>query len=308
MSASFMPPSVTTIAENFDNLYAFLLITSAVACLILIGGMIFFSLKYRRRALTDKSAYIEHSTILEFLWSFIPLVIFLGVFAWGWHIYHDMRKMPTNGLEVHVTGQKWIWNFDYKSGKKTVGEMVVPVNEPVKLILTSKDVIHSFFIPSMRIKQDAVPGRYTTMWFESEKLGNFQVFCTEFCGQDHSKMLAVMKVVTRPEYEAWLQEKGDDDLPLLEVGQKVYTQYGCIGCHSLDGKAGAGPTYKNIWMKEHEMTDGSKVLVDENYIRESILAPSAKMVKGYGPVMPSFQGQLSERQLLGMIEFIKAQQ
>lgn len=171
-ASNFMPPVGTEIAQQVDNLYSFLLITSLIGCLILIGGMIYFALKYKRKTANDKTPYISHNTFLEFLWSFIPLVLFLGVFGWGWYVYHQMRQMPENALEVHVTGYKWAWDFEYKSGKTTSGEMVVPVGMPVKLIMTSRDVLHSFFIPSMRIKQDVVPGRYTAQWFNAEKIGD----------------------------------------------------------------------------------------------------------------------------------------
>lgn len=304
-SSSFMPPAVTQIAEQYDNLYSFLLISSAIACFILIGGMIYFGIKYKRKTSNDKTAYITHNTFLEFLWSFIPLVIFLAMFVWGWKLYHDMRSMPENAQEVHVIARQWSWEFQYKSGKTTGNEFVVPVNTPVKLIMTSKDVLHSFYIPSMRIKQDVVPGRYTSLWFNSQKLGDFNVFCAEYCGTTHSGMLAKIRVVTMPEYEAWLQEN-DDALTLAQRGEKLYNSKGCVACHSVDGTPKVGPTWKGIFGKEHDMADGSKVKVDENYIRESVLNPNAKIVKGFAPgVMPAFQGQLDEQQLNALIDFIK---
>ena len=303
--SSFMPPQGTKIAAQYDSLYSFIVWASVISCVILIGGMIYFALKYKRKTDNDKTAYITHNHMLEFLWSFIPLVIFLVVFGWGWYVYHQMRQMPDNALEVHVFGKQWAWDFQYKSGKVSANEFVVPVNTPVKLIMTSSDVLHSFYIPSMRIKQDAVPGRYTTLWFNAEKLGNYQVFCTEFCGAAHSMMLAKMKVVSQEEYEAWLQES-DEGLTLAQKGEKLYNGKGCVACHSVDGSTKVGPSWKGMWGNERELADGSKVSADENYVRESILEPSKKVVKGFSAgVMPTYQGQISEAELSAVIEYIK---
>ncbi len=303
---SFMPPEATKMAGEVDNLYSFLLWSSLVSCVILIGGMIFFAMKYKRRTDNDKTPYISHNTFLEFLWSFIPLVFFLGFFAWGWYVYHQMRQMPENATEVHVFGRQWSWEFVYKSGKSSGNEFYVPVNTPVKLIMTSRDVIHSFYIPSMRIKQDVVPGRYTTLAFNSDKLGDFQIFCAEYCGTTHSGMLAKMHVVSQADYEKWIQEN-EEGLTLAQKGQKLYNDKGCVACHSVDGTPKVGPSWKGIFgQKAHETTEGP-VAVDENYIRESILNPNAKIVKGFPQgVMPTFQGQLSEDQVNALVEFIKS--
>ena len=304
---NFMPPQGTDIAGSVDNLYRFLLIASFVSCFILIGGMIFFAWKYKRRTAQDKTPYISHNTFLEFLWSFIPLVIFLAVFAWGWIIFHQMRNPPSDSLEVHVRGRQWAWDFQYKSGKVTTNEFVVPVNTNVKLIMTSEDVIHSFYIPSMRIKQDVVPGRYTSLWFHANKLGDYQVFCTEYCGAAHSAMLAKMKVVSLADYETFLQNN-DDELPLPELGKKLANSKGCVACHSVDGNKMTGPTWKGLWQAAgHPMEDGSVVTVDEDYLRDSILNSQKQIVKGYGPVsaMPPYQGQLKEREVTALIEYIK---
>jgi cytochrome c oxidase subunit 2 len=305
---SFMPTEGTKIATQVDNLYGFLLVASLISFFILMGGMVYFVFKYRRRTKNDKTAYITHNAFLEFLWSFIPLVIFLGVFAWGWLIYHDMRSMPKDALEVHVFGKQWAWEFEYKSGVKTGNLVVVPVNKDVKFIMTSKDVIHSFYIPSFRIKQDVVPGRYTALWFNADKLGEFHVFCAEFCGTQHSGMLATLKVVPQAEYDAWLQEESQvGSLPLASRGEKLFAVKACASCHSVaDATTKVGPPlWKKFGTKEHiEGTDD--VEVDENYVRESILNPNAKIVKGFPKgVMPTFQGQLNETELNALIEYVK---
>lgn len=304
---SFMPTEGTQIATQVDNLYGFLLWASFISCVIVIGGMIFFVWKYRRKTDNDKTAYITHNTFLEFLWSFIPLVIFLGVFAWGWYIYHDMRTMPKDALEIQVTAKQWAWQFDYKSGVQTGNLIVVPVNKDVKLIMTARDVLHSFYIPSFRIKQDVIPGTYTALWFNANKLGEFHVFCAEYCGTQHSGMMATLKVVPQAEYEAWLEEESNvGTLPVAERGQKLFQSKACASCHSVaDAATKVGPS---LWQKfgivEH--TEQGEVTVDENYVRESILNPNAKITKGFPKgVMPTFQGQLSETELSALIEYIK---
>jgi cytochrome c oxidase subunit 2 len=304
--SAFMPPQGTQIAVSYDNLYYFLLVASAISCLILIGGMIYFAFKYRRRSKNDKTPYIAHNSLLEFIWSFIPFVIFMIVFIWGWKLYREMRTMPANAFEVNVVARQWAWDFYYKSGKTMTNEFVVPVGTPVKLIMTAKDVLHSFYIPSMRIKQDVIPGRYTTLWFNADKLGDYQVFCTEFCGAAHSQMLAKMKVVSKEDFEIWLQEN-DADLSLDQRGLKAANSLGCIACHSVDGSVKVGPTWKGLWDKKgHQMDDGSVVDVDENYIRVSILQPAAKTVKGYPKgAMPSYQGQISEEQLTAINAYLQ---
>ncbi len=306
---SFMPSKASEIANNVDNLYGFLIAASFISCAILIGGMIYFALKYKRKSNNDKTAYITHDTRLEVLWSVIPLIIFLVVFAWGWVIYHDMRQMPANALEIHVTGKQWAWVVDYKNGVKST-DIVVPVGRDVKLILSSEDVIHSLYIPSFRIKQDAVPGRYTALWFRSEKLGEFHVFCTEFCGTSHSAMITKMKVVSQEDFDKWLIEESEvSTLPLAQRGAKIFQTRACASCHSVDTAAvKVGPTlYKAFGVENHELEGGEKVNIDENYLRESILNSQAKIVKGFGPrsAMPAFQGQLSESELSALIEYLK---
>jgi len=307
---SFMPSKVTEIAHRVDNLYGFLLAASFISCAILIGGMIYFALKYKRKSNNDKTAYITHDTRLEVLWSVIPLIIFLVVFAWGWVIYHDMRTMPKNALEIQVTGKQWAWLTEYKNGVKST-DIVVPVDRDVKIILTAEDVIHSLYIPSFRVKQDAVPGRYTALWFRAEKLGEFHVFCTEYCGTSHSGMITTLKVVTQEDFDKWLiQESEVSTLPVAQRGAKIFQTRACASCHNVDNpNVKVGPTlYKSFGVENHEMDDGSKVTIDENYLRESILNSQAKIAKGFGPrsAMPAFQGQLSDAEVTALIEYIKS--
>lgn len=304
---SLMPTQGTAIASQVNNLYVFLLVASLISCLILVGGMIYFAWKYKRKTANDKTAYISHNTALEFLWSFIPLVIFMVVFAWGWYLYHRMREMPQDALEIHVVGKQWAWEAQYKSGVKTGNLVVAPVDTDVKLIMSSNDVIHSFYVPSFRIKQDVVPGRYTNLWFKANKLGEFHIFCAEYCGTSHSGMIATLKIVSREEYDKWLDEESKVGLlPLAQRGEKLFQVKACASCHSVaDASQKVGPSlFKRFGATEE--TSSGPITMDENYVRESILTPNAKVVKGFQPnVMPAFQGQLSEVEIAALIEYIK---
>ena len=332
-SDTFMPPAATEIASHIDAIYVFLLWSSLISFILLIGGMIWFVIKYRRKTANDKTAYITHNHTLEFLWSFIPFCVFIFSFAWGWIVFHQMRSMPENGLEIHVVAKKWDWRFIYKNGReviagvdddgnKTPATMVVPINKPVKLIMASekvnpasnedpkdRPVLHSFFVPAFREKQDVVPGRYTTLWFQPTELGIFNVFCAEYCGEGHYSMRAAVKVVTQAEYETWISGEaagtGGKPLSLAEQGKALYASRACIGCHSLNGSASTGPTWKGIFGHEVK-TDKGTAKIDENYLRESILQPNAQIVNGFqGGLMPSFAGQLKDDEINALIEFIK---
>lgn len=301
----FSPFAATEIAAEWNTLYGFLLAASLISCVLVIGGLIYFAIKYRRKSENEKTPYISHSTTLEFLWSFIPFVIFMVVFVWGWKLFHEFRKMPENALEIAIEAQKWDWTFAYKSGRRISGEFVVPVNEPIKMVMTSKDVLHSFYVPAFRNKQDVVPGRYTTYWFKANTIGNFQVFCAEYCGDKHSAMLAKVKVVSREDFDQWLAVDPYKGLSSTDIGQKVY-QARCVACHQLSDAKAVGPGWKGMFGRSEKMTDGTTIVADENYIRESIVNPNAHVVEGFpSGVMPTFAGQLSEQELMGVIDFIK---
>ena len=326
-ASTFAPPVGTAIAGEVDKIYVFLLVASLISFILVIGGLIYFCIKYRRRTGTDKTAYITHNHLAEFLWSFIPFVIFIFSFAWGWFVYHQMRDLPENALEVHVMAKRWAFRFLYKNGKEVTatvnakGEtepatMVVPINQPVKLIMGSErvspnggqsdlPVLHGFFIPAFRIKQDIVPGRYTSEWFQAEKKGDYVVFCTQYCGAGHYSMQARIKVVSKEDYEKWLSSDAAVGGSLADQGRALYAQKACVGCHSLDGSRVVGPTFKGLYGRM-ESTDKGQVKADDEYIRESILAPSAKVVTGYlDKVMPVFAGVITDDEIRALIEFIK---
>lgn len=303
-SSSLAPIAGSEIARHYDTLYEFLLIASAISCILLIGGMIYFAFKYRRKSANDKTGYITHDHRLEFLWSFIPFVIFMIVFGWGWWLYNEMRTFPEDAFEVHVVGKQWSWEFQYKSGRSS-NELVVPVNTPIKLIMTSTDVLHSFFIPSMRVKQDVIPNRYTAIWFEPEIRGEFHVFCTEYCGVDHSAMITKMQVLSKEDFEQWLADDPFKGLSMAEIGEKLLTTKGCVACHTTDGVKKIGPSFKGIWAANRSFTDGTSAKADENYIRASILNPNTQVVQGYAPAMPTFQGQIKDKEISAIIEYFK---
>lgn len=305
-ASHFMPPQASDVAKSVDSLYAFLLIVSAVSCVLVIGGMIVFSIKYRRSGEGQKTPYIAHNSTLEFLWSFIPFLIFMVAFIWGWIVYSGLRTMPADALEIGVQGQKWNWTFTYKNGRTSAAELYVPVGQDVRLIMSSTDVIHSFYLPAFRTKQDVVPGRYSNIWFRAEKEGDFQVFCAEYCGDQHSGMMAKLHVVPREKFEQWLANDPYKGLPPIEIGQKVYASR-CIACHNLTELKNVGPGWKGVFGRKEHLEGGGEVMVDENYVRESILDPNAKVVLGFPRgVMPTFAGQLNDQEIMGVIEFIKS--
>ena len=297
---------VTDYVAKMEKLESFLYGVSFLASVLIIIAFIYFAYRYKRKNNEEQGhAKHHHNMALELLWSFIPFVIFMVSFVWGWILYTDSRQAPKDSLEIHVYAQKWSWEFIYKNGRKTTNELYVPSDRPVKLILTSRDVIHSFYIPSFKIKQDAVPGRYSSLWFKANKVGKFQVFCTEFCGTGHSSMGAKLNVVPLEEWENWLKTDPYKGLSLAEVGEKVF-QGRCTACHKPTTEKMIGPGLAGIYNTQRDLEEGPSVLADENYLRESILNPSVKISKGYPNQMTPFAGLLSEEELTGLIEYIKS--
>lgn len=306
--AQFLPPAGTDIAEKWDALFYFLLGISLISFVCIIGAAIYFLIKYRRREGVAASS-IDGNHKLEFVWTLLPTILVMFIFAWGWLIYDKMISPPDSAYEVKVIGKQWLWQFQYDNGKTTINELYVPVNQPVRLLMTSDDVIHSFFVPDFRIKSDVVPGMYTAVWFEAREPGEHIVYCAEYCGTAHSKMLATVKVLSADDWAAWkAQAKGPKPASLVDYGKLLYQERGCFACHSIDGSKGIAPTLKGVWGTQENLEGGSSVLVDENYVRESIEVPDAKIVKGYAnsAKMPPFKGMLTEEELNALIAFIKS--
>ena len=302
--AAWLPVAATDLAKEVDQLIYFLVEISAVASVLVIGGFVYFSIRFRRKSETEKTPAITHHYLLEFLWSFIPFVIFMFVFGWGWLVYDKMRDHPNDALEIHVYGQMWNWDFVYKNGKKS-NVLTVPVGKPVKLVMSSRDVIHSFFIPSFRIKQDVLPGTYTALSFTAQKKGKFPVFCTEFCGAGHSSMLSSVHVMSLKKWEQWLAKDPYKGLSLSQIGEKVF-QKSCTACHTATQEKRIGPGFAGLFGSKRAFEKGESLIADESYIRESILTPSTRIVKGYGNLMTPFAGLLQEEEMTGLIEYIKS--
>ncbi len=267
--------------------------------------MVYFSVVYRRRPGHQAEKTATHSNVLEVTWTIIPLLIVAYIFYAGFSAYMQMQTAPQNSYEILVKAQKWDWFFTYPNGYVD-SDLHVPVDEPVKLIMSSEDVIHSLFIPAFRVKMDCVPGRYTYAWFRGTKAGTYDLYCTEYCGDSHYDMQANVVVHKSGEFDAWLENAANfyKDLPPAEAGKIIFTRY-CNQCHSDDGTAKTGPTFKGTYGQTHALRDGSTVEVDDNYIRESIMDPQAKVREGYQPVMPTFKGILSDDEITYLIEYIK---
>jgi cytochrome c oxidase subunit 2 len=249
---------------------------------------------------------VEESRALEISWIVIPTILVLLVFNWGFKSYVKMNVTPSGAYEIQARAQQWNFLFEYPNGV-TTDTLVVPRGKEVKMKMSSSDVLHGFYIPAFRVKYDILPNRYTSVWFKATERGEYDLFCTEYCGRDHSEMNKIVRVVSQKDFQEWLKQAATPkDIPLPKLGEQLYTQRGCQSCHSLDGSQKVGPSFQGLYgMENHQMTDGSTVTVDENYLRESILKPEAKIVQGYSNLMPGAYSGLSERQLTGLIEFIK---
>lgn len=303
----FFPERASDVAGAVDTLFFFILWVSMIFFAIIVGVMTLFLIKYRHREDHEARESPSHNNVLEILWSVIPTIIVAVIFLWGFGAYMDMRQPPSNAYEIRVVARKWTWEFIYANGHRDP-DLHIPVNRPVRLVMSSEDVIHSLFIPAFRVKMDVLPDRYTTTWFNPTRVGEYTLFCTEYCGEQHSTMLARVVVHPSGEFEKWLADAASflDRVTPEEGGRIVYQRKGCAQCHSIDGSARSGPTFKGIFGAQHEMVDGSRIPVDENYIRKSILEPMADIRAGYKPVMPTYAGQIREEEIDALIAFIKS--
>jgi cytochrome c oxidase subunit 2 len=303
----WLPAQRSTHGAGVDQLFYFIFWISIFFFLVILAMATFFLVKYRRRGneiVKQESAH--HHMGLELIWSGIPLAIALVIFVMGFRSYMDLVTPPENAYEIAVTGQKWNWTFTYPNGYVD-SELHVPAGKPVTLIMTSQDVIHSFFVPELRTKQDVVPGRYTKVWFEATEPFESTVLCTEYCGTNHSAMQSKFVAHPEAEFHEWLTKVADfvSTLPPAEAGELLYQKRGCAQCHSVNGAGGIGPTFLDAFGSSRQFADGSAGTVDENYIRESMLNPRAKVVAGFDPVMPTFQGRLKDNEIDAIIAYMK---
>src|SRR5262245_31798954 len=298
------PERASTIASRVDALYFALLGISIFFSLLIAGLIVYFAIKYQRRKLDAIGEQIHGSTALEIAWTGIPFLITMVLFVWGASVYFAMSRPPDETLNVYVVAKQWMWKVQHADGQREINELHVPVGRAVKLIMTSEDVIHDFFVPAFRVKADVIPGRYTTIWFEPTKPGSYHLFCAEYCGTRHSGMIGQIVVMEPSDYQTWLSG-GAPEGSLASTGEKLFADLACNTCHRPDSR-GRGPVLQGLFGKSVQLQDGSLATVDESYVRESILAPSLKVTVGYQPVMPAFQGMLSEEQLLALVEYIKS--
>jgi len=305
----WQPIGASNFAEDVDWLYNLIVWVTGLTVVGVVLAMTLFAIKYRATSRKDTGAaesQIDHNTPLEITWSVIPLAFFIPIFVWGLEGFADMHTPPRDVLEIKATAQKWNWTFTYPGGSSD-SMLHVPIGRDVRILIESRDVLHSLSIPAFRVKQDAVPGRYTDLWFRATKVGKFPIFCTEYCGTSHSDMLSEVTVESQLDFEEYLSKMAfDPTKPPSERGQELYVKRGCVTCHSIDGTPKVGPTWKGLFGSTRKFMDGSTAQVDENYLKQSILEPNAKIVEGFTPAMPTFQGQLDDQQLDDLVEYIKS--
>jgi len=298
------PEAASTIAPRVDALYLFLVGLTAFMTILIAALVVIFMVKYKRRDPNSIGARIHGGMALEIIWSIIPLFIVLGIFVWATGLFFDIARPPAETMNIYATGKQWMWKFQHLDGQREINELHVPVGRKVKMIMTSEDVIHDLYVPAFRVKADVIPGRYSHIWFEATKAGEYHLFCAEYCGPQHSGMIGKVVVMEPDDFQAWLSG-GVQEGSLASAGSKLFQDLACNTCHRPDAQ-GRGPVLQNLFGKTVTLASGENVVVDEAYIRESILTPSQKVTAGFQPVMPTFQGLVSEEGILQLIEYVKS--
>ena len=299
----FFPEGASTTAGSVDALYFFLVAVSLFFGVLIAVLLALFAIRFRRRSEDERPAEIHGSLALELTWTLIPAGIVLIIFLWSAEVFFTLHRVPKDAMQIHVVGKRWMWKLQHLTGQREINELHVPVGVPVKLTLTSEDVIHSFFVPVFRIKKDAVPGRYNTIWFQATKPGRYHLFCAEYCGTKHSGMIGWIYVMEPAQFQAWLAG-GTGTMSLASAGEKLFNDLACVTCHRADTGA-RGPALDGLFGRPVTLASGGAVNADEGYLRESIVQPSAKIVQGYQPIMPTFQGLVTEEQIVQLIAYIQ---
>jgi cytochrome c oxidase subunit 2 len=301
-SSALFPAEASTIAPYTDALYFFLVAISLVGLIFVTFLILYFSLRYRR----DKNpvaTQVEGSTILEATWTIIPLALFLVVFVWGGLLYFRIYDPPPNAMNIYVVGKQWMWKIEHPGGQHEINALHIPIGQPIQLTMISQDVFHSFSIPDFRVKREVIPGRYSTVWFQATDPGTYHIFCTQYCGTLHSGMIGEVTAMTPDDYKKWL-DQSNSGMSLAQNGERLFASMGCNACHS--GNAAArGPNLAGVYGSKLTLTDGSQVLVNDAYLRDAILNPSQHVTAGFAPIMPTYQGQISEDGLIDLVEYIK---
>ena len=299
---AIIPPEASTIAPRMDALLVFMTLVSIIGLTIVALLVTTFSVLYRKDR-NPQATQIEGSTLLEATWTIIPLGLFLIMFVWGSVLYFRIFTPPANAMNIYVVGKQWMWKAEHPGGQHEINSLHVPTGQPVQLTLISQDVFHSFSIPAFRVKREAIPGRYTTVWFEATKPGTYHLFCTQYCGTAHSAMIGEVVVQTPEDYKAWLASS-TSGISLAQNGERLFSSLSCGACHNGQPDA-RGPNLANVYGSRLTLTTGQPVLVDEAYLRQAILNPSAHITQGFAPIMPTYQGQISEEGLISLVEYIK---
>ncbi len=298
------PPAASTIAQGVDQLYLFLTAISVFFTVLIFGAIFYFMVKYRRRSEDEIPPATKDNLPLELTWTIIPSLICVGLFAWGSMLYVHNSRPPKSSMEIFVVGKQWMWHLQHTEGVREIDELHVPVGVPVKLTITSEDVIHDFYIPAFRVKKDAVPGRYSSIWFQATEVGTYHFYCAQYCGTNHSQMIGWVYVMSPNDYTAWLAASENTE-SMAQQGARLFDQYNCGACH-LDNGTGRGPSLAGTFGKTQKLQNGESRLVDDAYIRQSIVNPNSILLPNYPPVMPTYQGQISEEQVLQLIAYVKS--
>jgi cytochrome c oxidase subunit 2 len=304
MNFPLFPPEASPVARQTDYLYWTLIAISTVTMIVVFVPMIFFLFKYRRGKKADRRPVHLPETTIEITWTIIPIIVFTGLFAWGANVYWNIERTPPDAMEIDAIGKQWMWKIEHPEGNREIDELHVPLGRNIKLMLASQDVIHSFFIPAFRIKQDVVPGRYSTLWFKADRLGTFHLFCSEYCGTHHSAMVGKVIVMTPDAYQKWLTQ-GAPGPSMAREGERLFREYGCSGCH-VNSTIVRAPPMEGLYGRSVPLQSGQFAMADEVYLRDSILLPARDIAAGYTNDMPSFQGRLAEEDVLKLIAYIKS--
>lgn len=311
----FTPERASTFAASVDSLYFYLVAITLFFSVLIAGLILFFTFKYRRKSDSERPKPIHGNIPLELMWTIIPFLITMTIFLWGVIIYVKYFEIPKNAMEIFVVGKQWMWKIQHPEGPREINELHVPINQPVKLLMTSEDVIHDFYVPAFRMKMDVLPGTYTEAWFEATKPGTYHLFCAEYCGTKHSEMIGKVIAMEPEAYEAWLSERINPTATtgssskkqgsVVEIGAELFKTSRCDTCHNTTSAA-LGPDLAKVFGKERKFENGATLTADEKYLRESIIEPQKRIVAGYAPVMPTYKNQLDEEQIIALISYIKS--
>jgi len=306
MSTPFplFPPTASSVAPEMNMLYLFIAAVSAFFTVLVAALVVYFTLRYRRRQANEVGADIHGSLVLELTWTIIPFILALVMFVWGADLFFRLATPPPDAMDVWVVGKQWMWKIEHPEGVREINELHVPLGRPVRITLGSEDVVHDFAIPAFRVKMDAVPGRWTTLWFTATQLGTYHIFCAQYCGTKHSGMIGEVIVMEPQAYEAWLAE-GRSLTSAVSSGEQLFRDLSCNTCHTASS-TGRGPALEGLYGSTVALADGRRVVADDAYLRESIMNSQAKVVEGYQPIMPAFQGMVNEENLLQLVAYIKS--